>query len=154
MTGTQNHEGIAGTLAAVEYLAALGRHVTPSAAPRREAIQAAFAAIRAYEAELCGYLLRGLARLTRYRVWGIPDPDRSQERVPTVSFTHTHKTAREVATFLADRGIFVWDGNFYALPVSEALGREPEGMVRVGLLHYNTVEEVDRLLEALEELDA
>ena len=72
--------------------------------------------------------------------------------MPTISFTHERHTPEEVATHLAERGIFVWPGNFYALPLSEALGLEPQGVVRVGLLHYNTSEEVDRIVEVLSEL--
>jgi selenocysteine lyase/cysteine desulfurase len=69
--------------------------------------------------------------------------------VPTVSFTHRRLTPKEIAERLANQGIFVWHGNYYALPLTEALGLEPDGMVRIGLLHYNTADEVDRLLAAL-----
>ena len=152
MTGTQNHEGIAGTLAAVEYLAGLGRALAPDAPTRRAALLAAYEAIVAYERTLVARLLAGLAGLPAIKVWGIIDPARAAERVPTVSFTHTRRSPREVAEALARRGIFVWHGNCYAPALTEALGLEPEGMVRVGLLHYNTAAEVDRLLAALAEL--
>ena len=152
MTGTQNHEGIAGTLAAVEYLADLGRTTAPEAAGRRAALAAAYWAIGAYERDLAGGLLAGLAELAEVRVWGITEPARSAERVPTVAITHRRLGPEALAEHLAARGIFTWHGNFYALPLSEALGLEPEGMVRIGLLHYNTAEEVERLLEALAEL--
>jgi cysteine desulfurase family protein (TIGR01976 family) len=148
-TGTQNHEGIAGVRAAIDYLADLGRSLAPPAAARRPALLAAFAAIAAYERKLVGRLLEGLARLPAIRVFGITDPARLGERVPTVSLRHAKHPPRQLAERLAERGIFVWHGNYYALALSEALGQEPEGMVRVGLLHYNTAEEVDRLLEAL-----
>lgn len=150
MTGTQNHEGIAGVLAAVEYLAQLGRTVAPEVSERRTALLAACAAIGDHERRLAGHLLRGLARLPHIRVWGITDLERLEERVPTISVTHAHRRPVELAEHLAARGIFVWHGNFYAQPLTEALGLEPDGMVRIGLLHYNTVEEVDRLLEELE----
>jgi cysteine desulfurase family protein (TIGR01976 family) len=153
MTGTQSHEGIAGTLAAVEYLAELGRSVDPSRAARRAAITSAFAAITAYETELAARLLSGLAELPRFVVWGIPGTARLAERVPTVAIKHAELTARQVAARLAEQGIFVWHGNFYALPLTEALGLEPEGVVRIGLLHYNTIDEVDRLLAALADFD-
>jgi len=153
MTGTQNHEGIAGTLAAVDYLAELGRRVDPRAWSRRLALRAAFRAIAAYERELIEELLAGLSELRRVRVWGIADPKRLDERVPTVSVTHSQLTPRDLARHLADHGIFVWHGNFYALPLTTALGLEPEGLVRIGLLHYNTREEVQRLLAALGELE-
>lgn len=153
MTGTQNHEGIAGTLAAVEYLADLGRSVATDVPPRRTALAAAYRAIGDYERCLVERLLAGLARLPGVRVWGIADPERLDQRVPTVGITHRRLGPRLLAEHLAARGIFVWHGHFYALPLIEALELAPEGMVRIGLLHYNTGEEVQRLLEALEELD-
>ncbi len=153
MTGTQNHEGIAGTLAAVDYLAELGHTLDPETPDRRSALRAAFAAIADYERELVGGLLAGLAELPEVKVWGITDPSRLQQRVPTVALTHNRLSPKELATYLAQRGIFVWHGNFYALPLTEALGLEPDGTVRIGLLHYNTREEVERLLDALRQLD-
>lgn len=153
MTGTQNHEGIAGTLAAVEYLAELGRTLSPDSSDRRRALAAAYEAIRAYERALVGELLAGLAVLPPVKVWGITDPARFEQRVPTVAVTHHRLRPGELATYLGDRGIFVWHGNFYALPLTEALGLEPDGLVRIGLLHYNTPQEVQRLLDVLAELD-
>jgi selenocysteine lyase/cysteine desulfurase len=153
MTGTQNHEGIAGVLEAIEYLADLGRGFAPEAPNRRTALVAAFAEIAAYERQLCGQLIEGLARLAGVRVWGITDRGRFNERVPTVSITHLKLAPLELADYLAERGIFVWHGNFYALELSESLGLEPAGLVRLGLLHYNTSGEVDRLLAALAELE-
>ena len=152
MTGTQNHEGIAGTTAAIDYLASLGRRHDAGAGNRRAALLAAFDAIQEYERGLATKLVSGLIELADVRVWGITDPARFEHRVPTVAFTHGRHTPEEIATYLGKRGIFVWHGNYYALAVTEALGVEPEGMVRVGLLHYNTAGEVDRLLEALREL--
>jgi selenocysteine lyase/cysteine desulfurase len=152
MTGTQSHEGIAGTLAAVEYLFSLGRAIAPAAGNRREGLLAAYGAIQKYERELGGRLIRGLTALPHITVHGITHPARFAERVPTVALTHAHHPARDVAEHLDRRGIFVWHGNFYALGLSETLGLEPDGMVRLGLLHYNTAEEVDRTLAALAEL--
>jgi cysteine desulfurase family protein (TIGR01976 family) len=149
MTGTQNQECIAGTMAAVDYLASIGRSLVPAVSTRREALTIAFSAIGRYERELTSALLRGLGDLPQVRVWGIRDTNRMTERLPTVSFTHARLSPVEVADALAEQGIFVWHGNFYALPLTEALGLEPDGMVRVGLLHYNTPEEVDRLLQVL-----
>src|SRR5262249_59757655 len=97
-------------------------------------------------------LLHGLAELPAVRVLGIADAKRMAERVPTVSIMHRRHPTRKVAEHLAERGIFVWHGNFYALALSETLGLEPDGMVRIGLLHYNTKEEIDHLLESLREL--
>lgn len=153
MTGTQNHEGIVGTMAAVEYLADLGCEHAPEATSRREALRCAYRAIAAHERELTARLLEGLAGLPEITVWGMPDRARLDQRVPTVAIRHARLRPVEVAERLAVQGIFVWHGNFYALPLTEALGLEPEGLVRIGLLHYNTMEEIDRLLGALAALD-
>jgi len=152
MTGTQNHEGIAGTAAAVDYLAELGRAINPHAEARRDALESAYESIAAYERELVEPLIAGLTSCPDVRVWGITRSEEFDQRVPTVSFTHQRHTPDDIATFLASRGIFVWSGNFYALPFTEAAELEPKGTVRVGLLHYNTLHEVDRLLAALDEL--
>jgi cysteine desulfurase family protein (TIGR01976 family) len=153
-TGTLNHEGIAGTRAAVEYLASLADGLVPAGATRRARVLAAMAAIREHEKPLTVRLLQGLATIPGLRIYGIADPCRVDERVPTVSFTMESWTPREIAERLAARGIFVWDGNFYALAVTERLGVEASGgLLRVGLAHYNTASEVDRLLAALRELE-
>jgi len=152
MTGTQNHEGIAGTLAAIEYLAEIGRHHEPDVSDRRASLVAAYRAIRTYELSLASVMLEVLSRLPDVRLWGIGDPTRLEERVPTFSITHRRHSPIEVARHLARRGIFVWHGNFYALPLTEALGLEPDGLVRIGMLHYNTRDEIERLGEALAEL--
>lgn len=156
-TGTQNHEGIAGTLAAIEYLASLGTKKSDTRAKkngsgkkqRRRALVSAFQAIGRHERGLFRRLLDGLESIPELRVYGITDRGRMAERAPTVSFTHPRRPPREIATECGKRGVFVWDGNFYAIEVSESLGLEPEGMVRVGLLHYNTAAEVDRLIQTL-----
>ena len=153
MTGTQNHEGIAGTLAAVEYLEELGRTLVPGAPDRRAALIAAYQGIAAHEGRLMTELLAGLADLPDVKVWGITDPARFDQRVPTVAITHRRVRPRELAEHLGGRGIFVWHGNFYALPLTEALGLEPDGLLRIGLLHYNTSEEVQRLLAALADVE-
>ena len=151
MTGTPNLECIAGTAAAVEYLAGLGRNAGAETS-RRAALLAAFARIEEYERALGGHLLARLAELKSIKVWGITDAARLKERVPTVSFTHSRLKAGEIAQRLGERGMFAWHGNYYALPLTEALGLEPHGMVRVGLLHYNTIGEVERLLACLREM--
>jgi cysteine desulfurase family protein (TIGR01976 family) len=153
MTGTQSHEGIAGALAAVEYLAELGRKLDAGASGRRAALAAAFAAIGRYERQLVAALLTGLARFKQVQVFGITAPADLAQRVPTVAIRHARLSPAELAERLDQRGIFVWDGNFYALPLTEALGLEPAGLVRIGLLHYNTRAEVDRLLAELETLE-
>jgi len=152
MTGTQNHEGIAGLGAALEYVMDIGRRQNPQTNTPRDCFVAAFRAIKAYEEELTLVLLNGLAELPEIKVWGISDPARVTERVPTVAMTHRRFTSRELAEYLALRGIFAWHGNFYALPVTQALGLEPNGLLRISMVHYNTKEEVYRLLAALREL--
>jgi cysteine desulfurase family protein (TIGR01976 family) len=152
MTGTQNHEGIAGTMAAIDYLADLGRSCTPGATDRRSALLAAYSSIEAYERGLATRMLEALGSLEEVRIWGITDPGRFDERVPTVAITHARLTSEEIASYLGEQGIFVWHGNYYALPLTEALGVEPDGMVRIGLLHYNTANEIDRLIDALSRL--
>lgn len=154
MTGTQNHEGIAGVMAAIDYLVSLGEAGGDSESSRRLRLGAAFAQIRKHEQTLTMQLLSGLAELPGLRVWGITDPARFDERVPTVSVTHERLTPREMATSLAEEGLWTWPGNHYAQSFSEAAGLEPHGTLRIGLLHYNTSAEVDRLLEALQRLVA
>ncbi len=150
MTGTQNHEGIAGTIAAIDYLASLAN--TDESLSRRQALALAFEEIKQHETPLLQRLMTGLAELEKITVWGIRDPARLAERLPTVSFTHADHTPLAIAQKLGERGIFVWDGNYYALEVTQSLGLEPDGMVRVGLLHYNTEREVEHLLGALRAL--
>lgn len=152
MTGTQNHEGIAGTLAAMDYLTDLGREIRPGVNSRRDALVAAYDAVGEFERVLCERLLDGLARIDGVRVLGITDSHRLHERTPTISFIHANKSAAEIARRFGELGLFVGNGNFYALQVTESLGLEPDGVVRVGLMHYTTPDEVDRLLTALAEI--
>jgi cysteine desulfurase family protein (TIGR01976 family) len=150
MTGTQNHEAIAGALAAVDYLADLGRMLAGNdSLPRREALRQAYQEIGIYERSLAMRLLSGLAEIPEIKVWGVTQPERIEERVATISFTHQRFTAAQMAERLAESGFFTWHGNYYALNFTEAMGLEPDGMLRVGLLHYNTMAEVERLLEAV-----
>ncbi|HET8966169.1 MAG TPA: cysteine desulfurase-like protein [Candidatus Acidoferrum sp.] len=152
-TGTQVQELIAGVLAAVEYIAELGRRCDPSAQTRREALLAAYRSTVTYERALVTRLIEGLRAIPGLRLFGITDPKRFEERCSTVSFRLAKGKPTEVATFLGDRGIFAWDGNFYALNLTERLGVEQHGgVLRVGLVHYNTSAEVDRLLVALREI--
>jgi len=151
-SGTQIHELIAGIGAAVEYLAELGRHSDPGANTRREALAAAYRATVAYETEIIWRLIEGLKSIPGARIYGITDPQRSAERCSTLSLRIGNHHPTAIATFLGERGIFTWDGNYYALNLSERLGVESQGgMLRIGLVHYNTAEEVDRLLAALRE---
>src|SRR5206468_3608819 len=117
---------------------------------RRERLVRAMTAVRAYEAGLCLRLLRELAERPRFRVWGITQPERVGERTPTLAITARDRNPHELADHLAGREIYAWDGNFYAVNVTERLGLEDRGgLLRLGLVHYNTAEEVDRLLAAL-----
>ncbi len=152
MTGTGNHEGIAGVGAAIEYLADLGREVDPQAQSRREALVSAFEAIGEHERELSLALLQGLTGLDGITIHGITDPRQIDQRVATYSITHQQRTPLELARGLAGRGIFTWPGNHYALPATEALGLEPHGTLRISALHYNTLEEIERTVGVLGEL--
>lgn len=154
-TGTQSGEALAGLLGTVRYLEWLaGAH--PDAQPgswrsrRSAALHRAMAAAQSWERRLGERLLAGLLALPRVRVYGIADQSRWPERVPTFAIRIAGHHPRRVATFLAEQGICVWDGNYYAINLTERLGVEADGgMVRIGLAHYNTHEEVDRLLAAL-----
>ncbi|HXF74288.1 MAG TPA: cysteine desulfurase-like protein [Actinomycetota bacterium] len=150
-TGTQSHEALAGWAAAVEYLADLGRTFARPAGPgRRAAVLAAFDAIARYESVLAERFLSGLEALPHVRLYGIADRRRLAERTPTFAVRVGSQHPAETAATLARRGIFVWDGNYYALAVMERLGLEATGgAVRVGFCHYATAEEVDRVLGEL-----
>ena len=151
-TGTLAHELIAGIGAAVEYISDLGRHCDPAAKSRREAISAAYRTTVAYERSLITSLIEGLQTIPGLRIYGITDPHRFEARCSTLSLRIGEHHPTAIATFLAERGIFTWDGNYYALNLSERLGVEEKGgMLRIGLVHYNTMEEVERLLAALRE---
>ena len=154
-TGTQVQELIAGIAAAVDYIAELGRHCDSTAKSRREALHAAYRATHQYETGLLTRLIAGLQAIPGMRIFGITDAKRFDERCSTLSFRLGDHHPTKIAAFLGDRGIFTWDGNFYALNLSERLGVEQHGgVLRVGLVHYNTAEEVDRLLAALHEFPA
>ena len=146
-TGTLSHEGLAGFVASVEYLASLGDGASVS-----HQLDQAFLLIEEHEAALTRRTLDGLAGMEGCRLYGIADAARVAERTPTFCLTIDGRTSHEVAEALAAQGIFVWHGNYYAPGVMEALGLEDGGAVRAGFLHYSTPEEVDRLLDALEAL--
>lgn len=156
-TGTQNHEGLAGTLGAVEYLAWLGREFGQDyesqfngMSGRRLKVHAGMAASLLYERQLSERLISELSRIPNLKIWGITNLNQLDRRVPTVSFTLRGWHPRRVAEKLAEQNIYVWDGNYYALAIMERLNlQEGGGMVRVGAAHYNTLEEVDRLVEAV-----
>jgi cysteine desulfurase family protein (TIGR01976 family) len=161
-TGTLNHEGLAAVTAAIDYLAELGRNNgsyledtlnLDDYEGRRKELKQAMNAIVAYERPLFAYMMAEVQKIPGITVYGITNPEEFDQRCPTLAFTRAGFTPAEIATYLGDQGIFVWDGNYYALAVTERLGLEESGgMVRVGLAHYNTKEEVDRLITALREM--
>ena len=151
-TGTLAFELIAGVGAAVDYIAEVGRRSDPAAKTRREALRSAYRTTVAYERRLLTDLIQGLQTIPGLRIYGITDPKRFEERCSTLSLRIGDHHPRKIAEFLDERGIFTWDGNYYALNLSERLGVEEKGgMLRIGLVHYNTAEEVERLLDALRE---
>ena len=153
-TGTQNHEGLAGLIAAVDYLADVGRtYGDPAGSARRDAVVAGFDAIGAHERELAARFLRGASGIPDLRLWGIADEDRLDERTPTFAVRLGDQDPVKTATELAQRGIYVWDGHYYAITVMERLGLlDSGGAVRIGFCHYHSADDVDRVLEALADL--
>jgi cysteine desulfurase family protein (TIGR01976 family) len=171
--GTLNHECIAGIAACVEYIADLGRGLNKMRVPhpsrfskggnddagtsggneRRAAIEAAYEAIHEHERGLLQRIMSGLSKIAGLKIYGITDPARFHERCATLAIRIPGHTPLELSTKLGDRGFFTWDGNYYALNLTEHLDVEKSGgFLRIGLVHYNTVEEVDRLLAALREI--
>jgi cysteine desulfurase family protein (TIGR01976 family) len=176
--GTLNHECIAGISACVDYLADLGRGSTDGTTnmrvphpsrlskggndaadtsgvktERRAAIEAAYAAIHEHERGLLERIMAGLKKIPGLKVYGITDPARFNERCATLAVRIEGHTPLELATQLGDRGFFTWDGNYYALNLTEHLDVEKSGgFLRIGFVHYNTTEEVDRLLAALRDI--
>jgi cysteine desulfurase family protein (TIGR01976 family) len=143
-TGTLNHEGIAGTAAAIDFLASLGK-----GANRREQLQVAYAVLDERSAALTERIWRGLADIKSVTLYG-PSPEAA--RTSTVAFTVDRVPSSEVARRLADRGVFVSHGNFYAATVVERFGLGAEGFVRAGCACYTTADEVDRLLAGVRDL--
>ncbi|MEA5575429.1 cysteine desulfurase-like protein [Anabaena sp. UHCC 0451] len=191
-TGTLNHEGLAGLVATINYLAKLGCHVSPTldnelldslieadreglttfhcprflTSPeqsnyelasayhsRRAALLAAMSAIQQYERELSKKLISGLLAIPGLRVYGITEPSQFIWRTPTVSMTIEGKKSADVAKFLGEKGIFTWNGNFYAIELTEKLGLETSGgLLRIGLAHYNTGAEINQFLQLVSEV--
>jgi cysteine desulfurase family protein (TIGR01976 family) len=142
-TGTQSFESLAGVSAAVDYIASHGTGET-----RRDRIISAFAAINTYETALSERFLAGIAEMPSVTLVGQPT---TEARTPTFAIDVAGRTSDEVAEALGAQGIFVWSGNYYAYEVMNRLGR-PDGLVRVGFVHYNTVDEVDRVLDAIQRI--
>ena len=179
--GTMQHESIAGITACVEYIADLGRGTSgrkdgttnvrvphPSGfskggndaagasgvkSSRRVAIEAAYEAIHEHERGLLETMIAGLRKIPGAKIYGITDPARFHERCGTIAVRIENHTPLELATKLGDRGFFTWDGNYYALNLTEHLDVEKSGgFLRIGLVHYNTMDEVERMLAALREI--
>src|SRR5215471_629757 len=170
--GTLNHENIAGITACVDYIADIAsgtrrdsrlgcppseaREIEKSAlekSARRAAIEASYAAIHEHERALLERMMAGLKKIPGLKIYGITDPARFHERCTTFAVRIEGHTPLELATKLGDRGFFTWDGHYYALNLTEHLDVEKSGgFLHIGLVHYNTTEEVDRLLSALREI--
>ena len=153
-TGTQNHEGIIGAAAAVDFLAALARPASRAAgvdsrASRRDALRLTFESLRRRGEVLLTNLWNGLAEIGGLTLYG---PRPGTPRTPTLAFTLRGHSTDDIARSLADKGLFVSNGDFYAATVIERLGQSAEGVVRLGCSCYTTAEEVQRLLEAVREL--
>jgi cysteine desulfurase family protein (TIGR01976 family) len=150
-TGTGNHEGDAGAVAAVDYLAGVGDAYgeVSGDASRRERVLAGMRAIRAYELDLYRYLATQLRALDGVEILGLTADGDMERRTPTAAITIRGVAPRAAAEQLGRRGIAVWDGDFYATGLMERLGLAPDGVVRIGLTHYNTRAEVDRLIAEL-----
>ena len=158
-TGTQNHEGLAGVIATIDYLATLGKRVSlqgsidlpVQSTHRRAAVVAAMTAIHQHGAHLCKPLIEGLLQLPEITIYGITESDQMAWRVPTVAIRLAEQSPVAVAKALGQQGIFTWHGNFYALNLTRRLGVEDRGgLLRIGFVHYNTLAEVHRLLEGLQ----
>ena len=143
-TGTLNHEGIAGTAAAVDFIASLA-----AGASRREKLQAALAGLDARGHQLVTQLWEGLSEIPGVKVFG---PTPAEQRTPTVSFVLEGVTSAAVSAYLARRGVFVSHGNFYAATVVERLGFKKEGVVRAGCACYTTSQEINRLIDGVGEI--
>ncbi len=158
-TGTQNHEGMAGTSAAVDYFAWIGESMAGQYYEqnsqfdgRRKFVHAAMDCMFAYERDITQHLISGLKQLPGVRIQGISAADAMDRRVPSVSFTVDGVGSDAIAEDLAAQNIFVWSGHYYAIEVARSLGIYDSGAVRIGPVHYNSIAEVDRILIALDRI--
>jgi cysteine desulfurase family protein (TIGR01976 family) len=145
-TGTQSFESLAGVAAAVQYISSLGKPETDS----RQRLVRAMERIRQYETEISERFIRGAAAIPGLRLYGLTDIERLDQRTPTFAISLDGYTPAELAAELGKQGIFVWDGHYYAIAVMERLGvLDKGGLLRIGFVHYNTMDEVDRVLTTL-----
>ena len=152
-TGTQNHEAMAGVTAAIDYLAGLGVAYGGAAETdsRRDKLIAAWSVIDEHERQLTGRLISGLQRVPGISIYGLTERADWDRRVATVAIRKQGATPEQMALALAGENIFAWNGSFYAQSASERMGvEESGGWLRLGLVHYNTVAEVDRCVRVLE----
>ena len=149
-TGTQNHECLAGVIAAIDYIASIGQRPSTQKLDRRSALVRAYAEIHNHERELTMKLIAELEQIPGVTLYGVRDPKQFDQRVGTVSVRMKGVPPHEIAKRLGEKGLFTWDGNFYALDLTERLGvEESGGLLRIGVLHYNTEVEIERLLAEL-----
>ena len=157
--GTGNFEAMAGTTAAINYLAGVGDQFGASFesqwqaagfSGRRLALKKAMSAIEAYEKRLFVRLLEGLSEIDGVRIYGITDPTQFSQRTPTAAFTKAGVPTAEIGKALGDNNIFTWDGHYYAIEVVQRLGLyDSGGMLRVGISHYNVPDDIERLLDVV-----
>jgi len=159
MTGTQNFAAIAGMVAAIDYLADIGRQLSDAESPplsnalsRREALRVAFAAIENYERTLLQQLIEGLQQIPDVQLFGITDPAHFAQRVPTVALAIRAVPSKVAAKHLGERGIYCWHGDYYAVDVCRVLGQQTDGMLRLGIMHTTTPDEIARTLAAIREI--
>jgi cysteine desulfurase family protein (TIGR01976 family) len=151
--GTASHEGMAGTAAAVDYFAWIGETMAGGAGDRRQRVCAGMTAIAEYEQTLSRHLVQGLQSIPGITIHGITSAEAMSRRGPTVAFTHERHAPDDIARSLAAENIFAWSGHNYAVEVARSLGiYESGGAVRVGPVHYNTISEIDRLLDVLQSI--
>jgi len=156
-TGTQSHEGMAGTAAAIDYFSWVGETMAEHKHAayehfdgRRKYVQAAMDCLFDYERSLSEHLIAGLQTIPGVEVQGITAGDALDRRVPTVAFTHETANPDDIASRLSEQNIFVWSGHNYAVEAVHALGiADAGGAVRIGPVHYNSIGEIDELLDAL-----
>ncbi len=150
MTGTQSFESIAAGLACVDYICQLSHpdvEVTPE--NRRQLLQQSYEMILEYEQHMTAHMLDRFAQIDGIKVYGITDTENLAHRFSTFSITHSHIPTTQLSKILCDAGVFVWRGHYYALQFTETLGLEPEGMIRIGLVHYNSIAEIDSMMDVL-----
>lgn len=159
-TGTLHQEGIAGAAEAVDFVADAGEKYGSESqaktanekATRRKRIVEGLLAFKSYEEELTKYLIDELSHMKEVTIYGPPE---GYPRTSTVSITNNDYTPRQIAEYLGDRGIFVWDGDFYAVKLVERLGLgDKGGVIRIGIAPYNTKEELSRLITALKDKES